>query len=318
MKRVLNLDPQYFSIEGINILKKYYSYTEMNISDLNLDDLQQYNIVIVKFALKFDKTILAKCKKLEIIACPATGVDHIDKKYCDKKGITIISLFGESTFLQSIHSSAEHTWALLISVFKNISSSSEYLKSEKIWDRNKFITRDLFGKTLGIIGYGRNGKKIAKFALAFGMNVVYFDKAKFKGTNVKNIKKTTLIDLVKYSDLIVLSITFNNTTKGIINKKVLDQCINKPIIVNSSRGEVIVEEDIIYALENGKISKYATDVLTGEYDSNFLNESLLFNYSLKHKNVLITPHIAGANFDSWEKADLFICKKIIEVDIQKN
>ena len=314
MKKVLNLDPEGFSKEGIRLLKNHFAYFESDVVNLDIGILKNFNIIIVKFGLKFDKDLLSECKSLEILACPATGVDHIDSDYCNSRGIKVISLAGEDIFLKTIHSSAEHTWALLCAIYKNIVTSSNFLKLHKVWDRNKFKTRDLFGKTIGIVGYGRNGKKIANFAEAFGKKVKIYDKLDFSDVLLEGVNQTSLIDLVKLSDIIVLTISLNTFTKGLINGNLLSHCAKMPVIINTSRGEIVVEADIIEALESGKISKYATDVLINEYDKNFLECSLLYKYSLLNDDVLITPHIAGANIDSWEKADLFISNKIIEIE----
>jgi len=300
--KVLNLDPFNFSLKAKLKLLKYFEYQEISTTttcfDLNI--LSDFDILIIKFSIKLDEQTLIRCKKLKYILCPATGTDHIDNDYCKKNGIIIISLFQETHFLNDINSSAEHTWALLMSAYKRVTESFEFTKLNSVWERNSFQTRDLFNKKIGIVGFGRNGKKIAKYANAFGMIVMVYDKDE-------------ITNEFKHFDIIVLSISLNADTKNLIGSKLLNSITKNCFLINTSRGEIVDEESIIQALKYGNLAYYATDVLCNEYDYDFLYDSKLFQYSKYHSNVLITPHIAGSNLDSWEKTDNFVVDKLLKI-----
>jgi D-3-phosphoglycerate dehydrogenase len=313
--KFLNLDPYNFSVSAKERISKYFVYDEIDASnDFNLSLLEQYDVILVKFSIKFDKKVISSCKKLKYILCPATGVDHIDIDYCKSRGITIISLFNESEFLNNVHSSAEHTWALLMSTYKNVINSFDYTMEHQKWERNRFQTRDLFGKKIGIVGYGRNGRKIARYADAFGMEILVYDQLKIntKDENIQ-IQQVNLENLFAKSNIIILSISLNEQTRNLINKEILSNITTNCYLINTSRGEIVNEDSIINALSNGKLTYYATDVLTNEYQDNFLQYSKIFKYCKKNINVLITPHIAGSNLDSWEKTDNFVVEKLIKI-----
>lgn len=313
--KFLNLDPYNFSDSAKKRISKYFVYDEINVTnDFNLTLLEEYDVILVKFSIKFDKNVIDRCKKLKYILCPATGVDHINVDYCKSRGISIISLFNETDFLNNVHSSAEHTWALLMSSYKSVINSFDYTMKYQKWERNRFQTRDLFGKKIGIVGYGRNGRKIARYADAFGMEIFVYDQLKIDTLDENiQIQQVTLENLFAISNIIVLSISLNDCTKNLINKEILSNIVTNCYLINTSRGEIVNEDSIINALSNGKLSYYATDVLTNEYHDNFLQHSKIFQYCKKNKNILITPHIAGSNLDSWEKTDNFVVDKLIKI-----
>jgi D-3-phosphoglycerate dehydrogenase len=146
------------------------------------------------------------------------------------------------------------------------------------------------------------------------MNILLYDKEINYDEILSNgYKSASLIEIFKESHVIMITISSNEETKNLINKNILSHSLKKPIIVNTSRGDVVNEDDIIDFLENGLLSNYSTDVLTNEENIDFLKKSRLFKYAKTHNNVLITPHIAGCNLDSWEKTDNFIVDKIIKI-----
>ena len=311
----LNLDPYNFSDSAKKRISKYFVYDEINVTnDFNLSLLEKYDVILVKFSIKFDEKVIDRCKKLKYILCPATGVDHINVDYCKSRGISIISLFNETEFLNNVHSSAEHTWALLMSSYKNVINSFDFTIEHQKWERNRFQTRDLFGKKIGIVGYGRNGRKIARYAAAFGMEIFVYDQLKINTQDESiQIQQVTLENLFAKSNIIILSISLNDQTKNLINNEILSNITTNCYLINTSRGEIVNEDSIINALSNGKLTYYATDVLTNEYQDNFLQHSKIFQYCKKNKNILITPHIAGSNLDSWEKTDNFVLDKLLKI-----
>lgn len=310
--KLLNLEPEYFSKDAQSLLKKHFQYVERKYTRFQLiDEIHNFNIIICRLSINFDKSLLRKAINLKCIATTTTGLNHIDLEYCKKNNIEIISLKNEKKFLKNVYSSSEHTWALLMAIYKRIPDSFNDVLNGN-WNRNKFINFDLFGRNIGIIGFGRNGKKIAKYAESFGMKIFYFDK--FNIISKKNYtQENKITEIFKKCEIIIITITYDETTHSLIDKNLFKLCKYKPILINTSRGEVINEKDLVNALKVNLISGYATDVLTNELDNNKLKNNTILDAAVSNKyNIIITPHIGGANFDSWGKTELFISKKIIK------
>ena len=210
---------------------------------------------------------LVKDSKLKYIVTPSTGLNHIDVD-----SVPIVSIKNDKV-LENIWSTAEHTLYLILSIVRKIKPTIE-----------------LHDKTLGIIGHGRLGKMVEKLCTPLFKKVVCVDK---KDSYEK----------LKEIDVLSIHIDLNPTTYQMINKEFINQ-FSKPIyIVNTSRGEVVNEDDISDYLRIGKVKGYGTDVLQNEYSDEY---SVLEN----NPNVLITPHIAGVTIDAQEKAYLRVLEKI--------
>jgi D-3-phosphoglycerate dehydrogenase len=180
------------------------------------------------------------------------------------------------------------------------------------WIRDKLTSRQLYGKTLGIIGLGRLGKITAKIANGFGMKVVGFDKN--KKIKLNNVKNTSLNTLLKKSDVISLHIHLNKENQNFINRKKI--LIMKPdvTLINTSRGKIINENDLIYFLKLRKKFKVALDVIDGEWlSSSELKKHKLIKYANKNKNLIIVPHIGGATEESIYGARHFIIEKLKKI-----
>ena len=149
--------------------------------------------------------------------------------------------------------------------------------------------------SLGIVGYGRLGKKVAKIARSFGMTVDYYDPYVRGGVN-------NIIELVEKSDVLSLHAVSNYETKNLISREVLSYLKEDSIVVNTARGELLDTEALVDLLEDGKLWGAALDTVDGEYSSNFIHDfinSRVLNYANKNDNLILTPHIAGSTVDAW-------------------
>jgi D-3-phosphoglycerate dehydrogenase len=309
----LNIDPYLFSEKTKKIISNYFVYTEKSYSyEELLENISNYEILFLRFSHVINKDIIDKGINLRIIATNATGTNHIDTEYAISKGIQVISLKGEVNFLNKIYSSSEHTWALLLALSRKLPQAVDHCKKLN-WNRNDFVGNDLANKTIGILGFGRNGKKIMEYANAFSMNVLIFDKIKYKKIKNYSYKYSNSIDdLFLNSDIIIISITLQESTIQIVSKDLINLLKPHSLIINTSRGEVVDEDAIYEAIISNKISGYASDVLSFEHDKDKRVQNKLFNLSKINNNVIFTPHIGGATFESWEKTELFIIEKIIQ------
>lgn len=229
-------------------------------------------------------------KKLKIICTASTGTNHIDKEFCANKQIKLISLTEERNVINKIPSTAEHAFALMMSAIRNIPESFNSVKLGN-WNYEPYIGREIRSLTIGVIGYGRLGTFFANYCDAFGAKILVFDPYKYVN-HPRIIQCKNLSDLAIKSDVISLHVHLNSETKQMINKKFLSLCKESALIVNTSRGEIIEERDLIDFLSNNISSSYATDVLASEIEG--INNNILKKYSDKNpKKIIITPHIGG-------------------------
>ena len=247
-----------------------------------------------------DSNIL-KNSSINLINTASTGLNHINLKDCKKLKIKIFSLKNNRKLIRQLPSTSELAFGLMINLQRNIIQSFNSVKNKR-WDYSPFIGNELASLTIGIVGLGRLGNLMAKFAQAFGMKVFYYDPYK----KTKKYKKVNLKKLIKVSDVISLHAHVYTETKNIINKKILELAEKKPVIINTSRGELVNEKDIIWALKNKKISGYGTDVIETEFIN--INHSPIIRNISKY-NIIVTPHIGGMTHQGQLRAYNFAVEK---------
>lgn len=255
---------------------------------------------------KIDEEYLSKFKNLKIIGTPSTGVNHIDLDYCDLKGIKVFSLLDNRPALESITASAEFTWLHIMNAFRKFNRAIDPSKRfawRGLGNENRLRSNELSGKKIGIIGMGRIGRNIKRYAEAFRMNVKYFDPYSADLT-LSGIPLASVQSLEDLRDVDVLSINcyLNDETEGMITDGFLesfDKFGKGLIVVNTSRGEVVDEEYISKHVLHNNIF-YATDVICNEQNQVRLAESPLLR--IQADNLVISPHVAGATIESQSKA----------------
>ena len=248
-----------------------------------------------------DKDIL-KNSSVKLINTASTGLNHINQEDCKKLKIKILSLTKDIKLIRKLPSTSELSFGLMINLQRNIFPSFKSVKNKK-WDYTPFIGQELSSLTIGIIGFGRLGNFMAKYAKAFGMKVFYYDPFK----KSKKYKKTNLKKLVQISDVISIHVHVDNLTRYMINKKILKLARKKPIIINTSRGELVNEKDIIWGLKNKIISGYGTDVIEKEFVD--IKKSPIIQNINKY-NIIVTPHIGGMTYQGQERAYNYAIDKI--------
>lgn len=267
-----------------------------------LSEIEDTDILIVRIETMVDRTLLERARKLRVIASLTTGLDHIDTEYAKSKGIIIVNVPGLHTT-----STAEYTMSLLMSLARKVPWAFEDLKTRG-WNRHAFIGNELNGKTLGIIGLGRIGSRVAKYATAFGMKVIFNDP--FADAKIAKESGATQVDLktlFSQSDFITIHAFLSKDTENLISGKQLEMMKRTAFLINASRGKIVNEDDLLNALSSGKIAGAALDV----FDEEPLGmESKLVSYASSHNNLLITPHIAGSTWDSIEAATQYVLGEI--------
>ena len=304
--KILITEPEYLPRELTKPLEKIGRVVEKRLSyEELLEEIVDTDILIIRIETKVDKKVLDKAGKLKLIASMTTGLDNIDLKQAEIMGIKVVSPPGYATT-----ATAEYTMTLVLSLVRKLPWAFDNFREEK-WERHKFLGAELSGKTIGIIGFGRIGSRVGKYANAFGMKVVFFDPY-FDSNIAKDIVATRVLsleDLIEQSDVITLHTFLSKETEKMIRKEHFAKMKKGTIIVNAARGMLINESDLVEALESGKLAGAALDV--------FEEEPLppsheLMNYARSHDNLLLTPHIAGSTKESIESATRLIVQKIQE------
>jgi len=308
MISILNLEPDRYSPQARAYLDKIGKVVDGPLTRESLiHQIPAYNVLIVRLYHHIDKEIIDSGKKLQVIISATTGLNHIDIDYVKKKNIDILSLKGEVEFLENIHATAEHTWVLLLALIRKVLQSVQSVKRGE-WDRDVFKGRELHGKTLGIVGMGRIGKKIAKYGQAFGMNVITYTKGDYEP--IRDVKRVdSLSILLENSDVVSIHVPLDLTTRMMFTDKEFSTMRRKALLINTSRGEIVDEKALMKAIKDGSISGAALDVVSNEEALKF-QKSKIIEFAKKDDRLIITPHIGGATYESMEKTEIFMAKKL--------
>jgi D-3-phosphoglycerate dehydrogenase len=310
MIRILNAEPANYNPDARNVLK---SIGEVHKQSLTREELiakiPEYDVLIVRLKQQIDKEIIDVAKQLKVIVSATTGLDHIDVDHARNCGITVLSLQGELDFLRTIPATAEHTWALLLSLIRRIPEALESVCRGE-WNRDALRGHDLCGKRLGIVGLGRIGRMVARYGISFGMQVHAWDPHQVHWLEGV-ARQQTLEDLLPIADVLSLHVPLNEKTHILIGSKELQLLPAGAIVLNTARGDLIDGLPLIECLNNNKLAGAALDVLPGEREHANRVSLALIEYARKHSNLILTPHIGGATIESMAMTEMFMAKKLI-------
>ncbi len=294
--RILVCDP--VGEDGISYLKKN-GHEIISQPDITPEDLMSavgdVDALIVRGRTKVTHEIIENGQKLKVIARSGTGVDNIDVAAAGEHGIVVVNAPGANA-----ESVAEHAMSFMLAFARNLVPTVNTLKSGK-WSKFDFHGMELKGKTLGIVGFGHIGSRVAALGAAFGMRVIVFShKAP------ENQEAVSLSQLLSESDFVSLHVPLTDETEGFIGVKELASMKKTAFLINTSRGAVVDENALVHALKTGQIRGAALDVYTSEPLS---PESPLLRLS----NVLLTPHVAADSSEGENRASLLIAHDIDRV-----
>jgi D-3-phosphoglycerate dehydrogenase len=301
MAKVLVTDQ--VSETALDIMKKAGLELEVKLN-LKEDELTSiapnFDAFVIRSGVKITAKVLeAGAKgKLKVIGRAGVGVDNVDKEVAKNLGIVV-----ENTPFGNTNAAAEQTLALMMLTARPNYLACKSMKEGK-WDRKSFEGTELKGKTLGIIGFGNVGKKVAKVALAMEMDVMVFDPF-IPDTKMAEVgvSKAEVFDIVKNADYITVHVPLTDKTKDMISDDQFAQMKNNVRILNVARGGVINESALLRALNSGKVAAAGLDVYAEEPP---LNKELIM-----HDKVICTPHLGASTLEAQENVGLEVAEQIV-------
>lgn len=302
--KILNID----NYEGTNqAIKRNSSIIEVNKDD----NKSEIEAIVCRLGKVLDAKFLDGFPKVKYIATITTGIDHIDLGYCEKNNIKIISLRGEEKFLKKIRSTPELTWGLVIALNRHLYEAIYHVKSGSGWRNEAFFGNELSGKKFGIIGYGRVGRQLSKYAIAFGMKVLVNDIKKIE--NNDKFIVATKDKICSEADIIVITANAGANAIKVLDADNIKKMKNNAYLINTARGSLIDESELLSALKNKRIRGAALDVLDDEVKVGGVIKSELIEYSQNNENLIITPHLGGSTFEAMDMTAEFIVKNLVKI-----
>lgn len=273
--------------------------------DETLAIIKDYLGIAVRTKFRIDKELFDLAPNLKFVARAGAGLDNIDIVAAKEKNIQLINApEGNSDAV------GEHAIGLLLAIMNNFRNANVEIRNG-VWDREKNRGYELKGKTVGIIGYGFMGQKMAQKLAGFEVNVIAYDKYQ-TGFSNKYAREVSMEEIVKHSDVLSLHIPLTTETKQMVDDEYFFH-FKKPIFfINTARGEIVKTDALLKNIKSGKVLGAGLDVLEIEKFPT-LAEQLWFNELKANDKVILTPHVGGWTFDSYRKISEVLAQKLAEM-----
>ena len=271
--------------------------------------LREADVLWVRLRSRIDAGILEAAPHLKIIASPTTGLNHIDMEAALARQIRVLSLRGERQFLRSIRATAEHTIGLILSLLRHVPAAVEHVRGRG-WNRDLFRGSELYGRNVGIVGYGRLGPIVAQYLSAFECTVSVCDPFVRREDVAAPARLVGLDELLATSDVVTVHVDLNPNTQNLFGAGEFRRMRPGAFFINTSRGELVDEAALLEALESGQLGGAALDVICREHK---YEDSPLIEWARSHSNLIITPHIGGCTSESMARSEVFLAGRLREM-----
>lgn len=310
MLKIINAEPDGYNPQAMAMLQSMGTVFDGPFTrDALISAIIDADVLVVRLGHSVDAELLARANNLRAVVTATTGLNHIDLDAAKAKGVAVLSLKGETAFLQTVHATAELTLTLILALQRRLIPAVRDVLSGA-WDRDRFKGYELAGQTLGIIGYGRLGKKVAGYASALGMKILAYDvRSEVVFAPAQFVE---LDDVLRQSDIVSLHVPYGPDTHHLAGAAFFSKMRRGASFINTSRGECVDEAALLAGLKSGQLGGAGLDVLCAENDGTLqdLADNGLIGYANQHPNLIITPHIGGATVQSMYKTELFMAEKL--------
>jgi D-3-phosphoglycerate dehydrogenase len=285
---------------GVELLREHFDVDlglEMSDQEL-MESIGDYDAILIRSATKMTPELIERAERLKVIGRAGTGVDNVDIPAATRRGIVVANA-PESNSIAA----AEHTLALALALFRNVPQAQATLAQGR-WDRASFKGAELYGKTLGVIGFGRIGQLVAKRAQSFEMEVIAFDKfvsaERFRELGVVGVEAVE--ELFARADVITLHVPKTPETIDLIDAGAIAAMRDGVRIVNCARGELVDLDALLAGLESGKVAGAALDV--------FPTEPFTEHSVLGRPDVVVTPHLGASTAEAQDRAGVVTAEQV--------
>ena len=261
--------------------------------------IDDYDGILIRSATKLTADVLENCSNLKVIGRAGVGVDNVDLDVATKNKILVMN-----TPLGNLEATAELTVGLMFSLYRHIHNANASTHEGK-WEKAKFMGTELKGKTLGIVGFGNIGQRVAEICKAIGMQILTnSNSASDEVLNSFDAKKVSTEELLSSSDVLSLHTKLNDQTKNMLNKESIATMKSSSVIINCARGGLINESDLKDALNNVVIAGAAIDV----YETEPATENVMFGA----KNLLLTPHLGASSKEAQSNVAIDVANQVAD------
>ena len=261
--------------------------------------IDDYDGILIRSATKLTADILDNCSNLKVIGRAGVGVDNVDLDVATKNKILVMN-----TPLGNLEATAELTVGLMFSLYRHIHNANASTHEGK-WEKAKFMGTELKGKTLGIVGFGNIGQRVAEICKVIGMQILTnSNSASDEDLNSFGAKKVSTEELISSSDVLSLHTKLNDQTKNMLNKESMATMKSSSVIINCARGGLINESDLKDALNNDVIAGAAIDV----YETEPATENVMFGA----KNLLLTPHLGASSKEAQSNVAIDVANQVAD------
>jgi D-3-phosphoglycerate dehydrogenase len=261
--------------------------------------IDDYDGILIRSATKLTSDILENCSNLKVIGRAGVGVDNVDIEVATKNKILVMN-----TPLGNLEATAELTVGLMFSLYRHIHLANSSTHEGK-WEKSKFMGTELKGKTLGIVGFGNIGQRVAEICHVIGMRILTnSNSASDDVLKSLNAKKVSTEELLSSSDVLSLHTKLNDQTSNMLNKQTIATMKKSSVIINCARGGLINESDLKDALNNDVIAGAAIDV----YETEPATENIMFGA----KNLLLTPHLGASSKEAQSNVAIDVANQVAD------
>lgn len=308
--RVVVAESSGFSARALELLARE---TDVRLLDANREELGSAigdaEVLWVRLRHRIDADLLRRAPRLKVVVTPTTGLGHVDLEEAARRDVSVLSLRGRTEFLRNVRATAEHTIGLMLALLRHLPAAAAHASAGG-WTRDLFRGRELYGSAVGLVGFGRLGRIVARYLLSFGARVLATDPHVRSSAALEGVFLVPLGELLAGADVVSLHASLTEESRGFFGREAFEAMRPGAVFVNTARGELVDEAALLAALASGRLAGAALDVLSGEEPGGMAGHPLV-EYASSHPNVIVTPHIGGCTFESIEKTEVFMAETLL-------